>query len=86
MLWGDLPDARTDPIEPSLDLLAALHKRWLSAWRRLAPSEWQRTFIHPLKRQHSVAGIERIAAQYAWHGRHHVAQIRSLRTRSGWLE
>ena len=81
--WGELPDARLGPIEPSLVLLTALHQRWMAAWRALAPADWQRTFIHP--RSGSAVSLERLAALYAWHGRHHVAQIRSLRARSEWV-
>jgi hypothetical protein len=80
--WGDLPDARTGPVEPSLALLAALHERWVGAWRALAPEDWPRTFVHP--RNGSTVSLDRLAALYAWHGRHHVAQILALRTRNGW--
>jgi hypothetical protein len=81
-LWGELPDARMGPVEPSLILLAALHQRWMAAWRALAPSDWLRTFYHP--RSGNTVSLERLAAQYAWHGRHHVAQVRALRLRNGW--
>jgi hypothetical protein len=83
-LWGELPDARLGPIEPSLNLLAALHLRWVAAWRALAPPDWLRTFHHP--RSGSEVSLDRLAALYAWHGRHHVAQIRALRVRSGWTD
>src|SRR5580658_9865504 len=46
-LWGELPDARRGPIEPSLTLLTALHQRWIAEWRALAPADWSRTFINP---------------------------------------
>jgi hypothetical protein len=29
-------------------------------------------------------GLERMLGTYAWHGRHHVGQITSLRERMGW--
>jgi hypothetical protein len=82
-LWAELPDARTGPIEPSLALLAAVHQRWLAAWRALSESDWQRTFIHPKR---GPVSLEMLAALYAWHGQHHVAQVRALRTRSNWRE
>jgi hypothetical protein len=81
-LWGELPDARTGPIEPSLTLLTGLHQRWAAAWKALAPSDWMRTFIHP--RSGKAISLDGLAALYAWHGRHHVAQVRALRTRNGW--
>jgi hypothetical protein len=81
-LWGELPDARMGPVEPSLILLAALHQRWMAAWRALGPVDWLRTFYHP--RSGNTVSLERLAAQYAWHGRHHVAQVHALRLRNGW--
>jgi hypothetical protein len=80
-LWAELPDARLGPIEPSLVLLAALHQRWMSAWRALQEPDWQRTFRHPNR---GPVTLEKLAALYAWHGRHHVAQVRALRERNGW--
>jgi DinB superfamily len=82
-LWAELPDARQGPIEPSLVLLAALHQRWVEAWRALADPDWQRTFVHPKR---GPVSLEQLAAVYAWHGRHHVAQVRALRLRNGWTE
>ncbi|HTX40174.1 MAG TPA: putative metal-dependent hydrolase [Bryobacteraceae bacterium] len=82
-LWAELPDARKGPIEPSLELLAALHQRWMAAWRALAEPDWLRTFVHPKR---GPVTLHQLAALYAWHGRHHVAQVRALRVRSGWRE
>jgi hypothetical protein len=82
-LWAELPDARRGPIEPSLRLLESLHQRWVQAWRALEMSDWLRTFNHP--RRGSVS-LEQLASLYAWHGRHHVAQVRALRIRNGWNE
>ena len=80
--WGELSDARIGPVEPSLILLTALHQRWLAGWRLLAADDWKRAFVHP--RSGNTVSLERLGAQYSWHGRHHVAQIRALRNRSDW--
>src|SRR5918999_5229909 len=45
--WAELPDARSAPPEVSLDLLDALHHRWLLLLRRLRPDDWARAFHHP---------------------------------------
>jgi uncharacterized damage-inducible protein DinB len=82
-LWAELPDARCGPIEPSLRLLEALHQRWMQAWKALEEPDWQRTFVHPGR---GAVSLEQLAGLYAWHGRHHVAQVRALRIRSGWKE
>jgi uncharacterized damage-inducible protein DinB len=80
--WAELPDAKTAPIEPSLTLLECLHRRGVLLLRSLTPAEFRRRFHHP--EQDRSMGLDEVLAHYAWHGRHHVAQITSLRTRMGW--
>lgn len=79
--WAELHDARSAPVDVSLGLLDGLHHRWSLLLRSLTPEEWKRTFRHP---ERGVMSIEDTLAMYAWHGRHHVAQITSLRQRQGW--
>lgn len=78
--WAELPDS-TLPVTISLSLLDALHKRWVTLLRSLTPSELEKTFIHPESGEVSVGKNIGI---YAWHGRHHLAHITSLRSRKGW--
>jgi hypothetical protein len=79
--WAELPDARSMPVEPSLALLENLHARWVPLLRSLSDAEWKRSFRHP---ELGPVRLEQNAALYAWHGRHHVAHITSLRKRMGW--
>jgi DinB superfamily len=79
--WAELSDARTMPVEPSLRLLESLHARWVPLLRSLSDMDWKRTFRHP---ELGPVRLEQNAALYAWHGRHHVAHITSLRERMGW--
>ncbi len=79
--WAELPDARSGPVEPSLELLTALHERWVIAWESLGETEWERTFVHPVR---GPVTLDHLASLYAWHGRHHVTQIMRLRERNGW--
>lgn len=80
--WAELPDGRTAPTEVSLTLLGCLHRRWVLLLRELAPADFGRRFRHP---EHGRSiGLDEVLAMYAWHGRHHVAQITSLRSRMGW--
>ena len=80
--WAELPDARTGPVEPSLALLEFLHQRWLLLLRNLGPADFARRFRHP---EHGrMFGLDEAVAMYAWHGKHHVAHITSLRRRMGW--
>lgn len=79
--WAQLQDALVSPIEPSLDLLDALHRRWVWFLRSLKNEDFDRTFQHP---ELGVVSLNKNLALYAWHGRHHVAHITALREREGW--
>jgi DinB family protein len=80
--WAELEDARHAPLDISLTLLESLHRRWVMLLRSLAEKDFARTFLHP---ELGVMSLEKNLSLYAWHGRHHVAHIMSLRERSGWL-
>lgn len=79
--WAELADTKATPIEVSLTLLDSLHERWVRLLRALTHDEWRRTFRHP---ELGAMTLEKTLALYAWHGRHHVAHITSLREREGW--
>ena len=79
--WAELADSKATPVEVSLTLLDSLHDRWVRLLRSLTPEEWKRTFRHP---DLGAMTLEKTLALYAWHGRHHVTHITSLRERSGW--
>jgi len=79
--WAELADSMTVPPGVSLALLEALHSRWVGLLRSLTPADFARTFRHP---ESGIFTLDRALAMYAWHGRHHVAQITSLRERMGW--
>jgi uncharacterized damage-inducible protein DinB len=80
-LWAELIDARTGPIESSTQILESLHVRWVILLRSLSPSDFSRTFRHP---EHGVRNVDWILQLYAWHGRHHVAHITSLKEKMKW--
>lgn len=80
--WAELEDARHAPIDISLALLESLHRRWVLLLRSLTAKDFARAFLHP---ELGVMSLDKNVSLYAWHGRHHVAHITSLRERSGWL-
>jgi len=79
--WAKLPDVRETPLETSLVLLDSLHRRWVVLWESLSEAQFARTLRHP---DFGIMRVDQLLAQYAWHGRHHVAHITSLRERRGW--
>jgi hypothetical protein len=80
--WAELEDGSRAPIETSLQLLEALHERWVMFLRSLSPEQCARTFRHPAL---GLVTVDQNIALYAWHGRHHVAHITRLREREGWI-
>ncbi len=78
--WATLQDSML-PVEVSLGLLDAVHERWLVLLDSLSESQWIRTFVHP---EVGPTRLDQLLALYSWHGRHHIAQITSLRERMGW--
>src|ERR1700686_4984344 len=80
--WAELPDSRKVPMEVSLDLLDALHLRWVSLLRSMDAADFDRGLRHP---EHGrVLTLKQMLGLYAWHGRHHVGPITSLKKRGGW--
>src|SRR5215212_228911 len=80
--WAELADVQVTPVETSLTLLECLHRRWVLLLRSLGPKDMSRRFRHP--EQNRSIGLDEVLAMYAWHGRHHIAHITSLRSRMGW--
>ena len=80
-MWAELSDARSAPVEPSLNLLEGMHQRWVLLLRSFRPADFTRTIMHP---ELGRVTLEKYVAMYAWHGKHHVAHITNLRERSGW--
>jgi len=78
--WANTPETRS-PVEVSLALLEALHRRWVLLLDGVRPSDFARTLNHP---ENGVMTLDAIVAMYAWHGRHHTAHITSLRDRMSW--
>jgi uncharacterized damage-inducible protein DinB len=79
--WAELPDVKTVPVEVSLSLLESLHTRWVALLKSMTPAQWARTYNHP---EYGKVTMEWVLSQYAWHGKHHVAQITTLRGSKGW--
>ena len=80
-MWAKLPDTAKTPVEVSLQMLAALHTRWVALLRSMDSSDFARTMRHP---EHGVIDLNRMLALYAWHSAHHTAHVTNLRERMGW--
>lgn len=80
-LWAELEDARDADVAISLDLLTALHARWVRLFRSLGEIEWKKSYVHP---DNGPQSVEQAVMLYDWHGRHHTAHITQLAARMGW--
>ena len=79
--WAELSDSRDVPVGVSMQLIAALHTRWMTLLESLGEADFQRGYIHPESGRQNLAHV---LALYAWHSRHHTAHITNLRTRMSW--
>jgi DinB family protein len=70
--WAELVDGKSLPVSVSLELLAALHGRWVPFLRSLSDEHFLKTYIHPELGPYPLYDA---LALYAWHGRHHAAHI-----------
>jgi len=78
--WAATADTRV-PIETALDLLAALHPRWVELLRGASPADLERPWH--VRSDPAPRATWRLALLYAWHGDHHTAQIRQAREHYG---
>lgn len=81
-LWAEHIDARTMPIEPSLQIIAGSHARWVVLMRGMSSSDYERAFFHP-EQQRGISLAEALEL-YVWHSGHHLAHITGLKERMKW--
>jgi uncharacterized damage-inducible protein DinB len=81
--WAEMKDSLEQPINISLTLLHALHSRWYYILKDLTEEQLtQRTVFHPEHKREMILWF--LLGMYAWHCRHHVAHVTSLRERMKW--
>lgn len=80
--WAELSDSKTSPIQPSLQIINGLHERWVILLKSLTEGDLTKVFTHPEHRK--TFSIAETIGLYAWHGRHHLAHITTLKQRKNW--
>ncbi|WP_025743613.1 YfiT family bacillithiol transferase [Aquimarina pacifica] len=73
-LWAELFDTKSAPIYLSLDLITALHAKWVYFLKGLSSNDLQKEFIHP--EGDTVISLAEDIGIYAWHGNHHLAHLK----------
>jgi len=79
--WAELNDTFSVPVSVSLDLIDGLHIRFVATIRNMTQEDFARNLDHP---EIGLVNLDTMLQLYAWHSRHHVAHITSLRERMGW--
>jgi DinB superfamily len=80
--WVLHVDVEQVPVNVSITLLFALHRRWVNLLQHLSDKDWDLKVIHP--EYGKEMSLWYLLGLYAWHGRHHTAHITRLRKRMSW--
>ena len=78
--FAELTD-RTAPPEWSLEVIEGIHARWVMLLQSMDEAQFQRGFKHA---ERGPMKLDFATLLYAWHSRHHVAHITTLRAQKGW--
>ena len=78
-LWAQTPEVKLDPLL-SLNLLRALHVKWVALLKSLSMEDLQREYIHPETRKNFK--LATVVAMYAWHGEHHMGHLKIVADKS----
>ena len=76
-VWVHMADVTAVSPLVSVSLLATIHERLVAALRALTPTDFSRGFMHP---HNGRMTVEQVLAMYAWHGDHHIAHVRLVKT------
>jgi uncharacterized damage-inducible protein DinB len=79
--WAELPDSAVVPVNVSVTLIHALHRRLVALLEQLPEADWDRTYYHPDHKRNFP--VWEMVALYAWHSRHHTGHIKLVRTALG---
>jgi hypothetical protein len=80
--WVELDDERRGDVAVPLALLDGLHACWVRMLRSMGDGQFARRYLHPATG--ATVALSAALGYYAWHGRHHTAQILWLRQGRGW--
>lgn len=80
--WAELADSKGLGIEPALQMLKGIHRRWSLLLDSLSEEQLDQTYIHP---DHGrEVSIREVLALYSWHGKHHLAHVQMLKKKNSW--
>ncbi len=77
--WAELGDYKLTSHKISLDLLEALHIKWINLLKSMSKKDFEKSYFHP--EYGKEFQLDEIAAMYSWHCNHHYAHINELKKR-----
>lgn len=80
-MWAEMKDASL-PVDISIHLISNIHLRWLAILKAMNTGDFDKAFFHAEYKRNIT--LKEILGLYAWHGKHHLAQITALIKRRGW--
>ncbi|MDQ3050916.1 MAG: putative metal-dependent hydrolase [Bacteroidota bacterium] len=80
--WAEFEDAKSAAVFYSLNLIEAVHGRWVLFLKSVTHDDFKRTFFHP-EHQRSIPLFQAVEL-YSWHSEHHLAHITELKKRKNW--
>ncbi|MGV6831500.1 MAG: YfiT family bacillithiol transferase [bacterium] len=80
--WAELPDAKNDPIDLSLNHLSAVHAKLVNLLRKMNDDDFDKSFIHP--EHNEETSLRENVGKYAWHSNHHFAHVSNLIAANNW--
>jgi hypothetical protein len=81
--WAETSDSLDCDPEVSIQLLKALHTRFVVLMKNMEPEDFEKIYIHPEYNREYKLG--HVAGLYAWHGRHHYTQLYRYASNMGWV-
>jgi len=74
--WSNLQESWTTDIKTSVQLLDALHTRWVRLIELMDDADHDRPYFHP--EYQTLVPLAEALGMYAWHSNHHYAQLELL--------
>lgn len=78
----DLGGNQRNTVRQALQIISDSHQCWVLGLKSLSDSELNLTFYYPDAGRHMP--LPEFLAIFAWHSKHHLAHIKSLKDRMGW--
>ncbi len=72
--WAMLQDVISVELKVSVQLIEALHRRWVEFLKSLGKEDFKKSFFHP--QSNRIILLEESIGMYAWHGRHHLTHLK----------